>query len=257
MKQNCSSPICGSRRSYGSFAQNLKGFFVFTVLLFSGSVWAGLPVEVLAPVDHVYAPKGFDSNDSTEIIVAGRLPNTCHKAPSATYEVVGGKILVTMKALSYQDSNPYCPPMSVPFVEPVNVGVLEKGSYQVVVNGQSEHEKQATIIISESVSPAVDDHVYAAVEYVERTPNTRTVTLKGYNPSDCYELDEVRMISNDVDTFSVLPVMKKVRSHCPMKMIPFNYEAQVPETLKEVDQVLLHVRVMNGKSVNALIRSND
>jgi hypothetical protein len=42
-----------------------------------------------------------------------------------------------------------------------------------------------------------------------------------------------------------------------MKMIPFNYEAQVPETLKEVDQVLLHVRVMNGKSVNALIRSND
>ena len=48
--------------------------------------------------------------------------------------------------------------------------------------------------------------------------------------------------------------MKQVRTHCPKKMIPFTYEFEVPQNL-EADKVLLHVRVMDGRSVNTFFNN--
>jgi hypothetical protein len=78
--------------------------------------------------------------------------------------------------------------------------------------------------------------------------------LKGYNPSDCFELKEIIIIDNGVDTYSVLPKMKQVKEFCPKKMIPFAYEVEVPQRL-EADKVLLHVRVMDGRSVNSFFNN--
>ena len=45
--------------------------------------------------------------------------------------------------------------------------------------------------------------------------------------------------------------MKQVSEFCPMKMVPFEYEVEVPNNL-EKEKILLHVRVMDGRSVNSL-----
>ena len=97
-------------------------------------------------------------------------------------------------------------------------------------------------------------YVYANVDYIETTQGSRIALLKGYNPSDCFEFDRVQFISNERDTYSVLPIMKQVREFCPMKMVPFEILVVVPRTLS-VEKLLLHVRVMNGKSVNAIFEN--
>ena len=45
--------------------------------------------------------------------------------------------------------------------------------------------------------------------------------------------------------------MKRVDDFCPMKLVPFAYKAEVPNELM-TDKLLLHVRVMDGLSVNSI-----
>ncbi|WP_127714622.1 hypothetical protein [Halobacteriovorax sp. HLS] len=230
----------------------MKKFLLTLLALSSISALASTPVEIHVPVDNVFSPKGFDSNDNAEVIISGYLPNLCHKAPSTSYKVIGNKIHIDVKALKYHESNPFCPEVQVPFVEAINVGVLDKGLYEIVVNEKTRYEKDASIRIDESSSDAIDDYIYANVEYIERKDNgSRIVELRGYNPSDCFELEEISVMNNGKDVYSILPRMKQVADFCPMKMVPFSYEMEVPNNLK-AKSVLLHVRSMQGKSVNSV-----
>lgn len=205
------------------------------------------------PVTHTFAPLGFDTNDNAEIVIAGYLPNPCWKAPSTKVAVNGKEISIEVTGYSPNDAEPdspterMCPQMIVPFLESASLGVLDKGQYKVTVNKKSD----ASVKIVESTSPAVDDHVYASVTSIERLENTRTVLLKGENPSSCYVFDRIEHVSNGKDTYSVLPIMKQISEICPLKLVPFTYEWNVPKDLTG-DQILLHVRSMNGKSANAL-----
>ncbi len=232
-----------------------KAFQLLAILaLSSGVAIASTPVEIMAPIDHIYSPKGFDSNDNTEVIIEGYLPNLCHKAPSSTVTVEGNKINIKVTALRYHPSNPFCPEAIVPFVETVKVGLLDKGNYDIVVNGKSLYEKRGQIAVAEATSNSVDEHVYANVEYVQKQAGSREVVLEGYNPSDCFVLDEVNVVDNGKDVYSILPKMKQISDFCPMKMVPFSYKMEVPNNLKQ-DRVLLHVRSMNGLSVNSLFHN--
>ena len=227
--------------------KNLKRSLVFIACCLWGVAVAGTPIATIIPVDHIYSPKGFDSNDNTEIIISGHLPNLCHKAPQTKVEVKGRQIEVTMEAYRYDASNPFCPEVIIPFVESVSVGVLDKGIYNITVNGKSVFEKKASIGISESTSDAIDDYAYANVEYVEKSLGSDVVKLRGYNPSDCFQFEEIIVVSNNKDTYSVLPKMKKISDFCPMKMVPFSYEMVVPDTIK-AEKVLLHVREIGRAS---------
>ena len=226
------------------------------IALFSLASYAGTPVETLVPIDGVFSPKGFDSNDNSEIVVSGYLPNLCHKTPMTKSEVKDGKINITVTALKYDPTNPFCPEMIVPFVKSVNVGILDKGNYEILVNGKTPYEMKSKIKIVESTSNALDDHIYANVHYVDKSYGTKHVKLNGYNPSDCLVLKEVKFVSNDVNTYSVLPIMEKVRDFCPMKMTPFSYDVEVPTTIK-ANKILLHVRAMDGTSVNSLLPTEE
>ena len=215
---------------------------------------AGTPVERLVPVKNIFSPEGFDSNDNVEVIVEGHLPNLCHKTPMKTVSINGNSIDIKVTALHYHDSNPFCPQVIVPFLETVSLGVLDKGDYKITVNGKTIFEKEGSLSINESTSDAVDEHVYARVNYIEKTEGSRIVKLKGYNPSDCFVLDKIEVINNGKDVYSILPQMKQVRPDCPMEMLEFEYEVEVPNDLKS-DRVLLHVRAMKGKSVNTIFNN--
>jgi hypothetical protein len=205
---------------------------------------------VTTPISHVYAPKGFDANDVTQIAVSGYLPNLCYKAPQAEVSVVGRVISIQMKAL-FNDGTMFCPQMIVPYLEPVSVGVLPKGHYRVVVNAGHATESRSSVSIVDPKSASEDNHVYANVSYIDKAPGYRRIVLKGENPSDCFEFDRIEFVSNGEDTYSVLPILKQVKPDCPLKKVPFSIEAQVPGWLP-IEELLLHVRAMDGKSVNLL-----
>lgn len=229
--------------------------FAALVMLPAMSFAAPLSYEANVPVDHVYAPAGFDSNDNTEVVVTGFLPNLCYKAPKSTVSVKDGKISVAVKAIKNQQALGFCADVIVPYIEFINVGVLDKGKYQLAVNENTNWEKKSNLVISEASSSSIDEAVYANVdEVVKSDEGSRKVLLKGYNPSDCFELKEIKIMDNGVDTYSILPKMKQVKTFCPKKMIPFTYEVEVPQNL-DADRVLLHVRVMDGRSVNAFFNN--
>lgn len=201
-------------------------------------------------IDYVFAPKGFDSNDSTEIVVSGMLPNLCYKSPKAIAVVEGNSIKVRVTAIHIRGA--YCAQMFVPFIEVAQAGVLAPGNYGVEVTSQTAGLPLATeISVVQANSSSVDDFVYAHVDWIETFKNNRKVVLHGYNPSDCFEIDTIEMVSNGKDAYSILPIMKQVRDVCPIKKVPFAYEADVPTGLT-ARKILLHTRITNGKSVNAL-----
>jgi len=135
--------------------------------------------------------------------------------------------------------------MVVPFTKSVQLGVMDKENYQITVNGKSPWDTKAKMAIMESSSNAVDEFHYAYVQYIDKELGNNEVALKGYNPSGCFVLDKITHVSNNKDTYSVLPKMKQIREFCPMKMIPFSYDWKVPTEL-EAEKVLIHVRTMDG-----------
>ncbi len=232
-----------------------KNIALLATLVLMPVITGASTYEAVVPVDHVFTPSGFDSNDNTEVVVTGFLPNLCYQAPKSTVTVVEGKISVSVKATKKVNGLGFCANVILPYIEFIKIGVLDKGKYHIMVNEKSAWEKKSQISVSEATSSSIDEVIYANVEEVQREDNnSRKILLKGYNPSDCFELKEIVIADNGLDTYSVLPKMKQVRAHCPKKMIPFTYEFEVPEKL-EADKVLLHVRVMDGRSVNTFFNN--
>lgn len=209
------------------------------------------PSKVPVNIYHTYLPTGFDSNDGAEVFVSGALPNTCYKNPFSVVKQVGNKIEIEVMAYYQGGEEAKCAEMLVPFLEKVELGVLDKGNYSVLATSGPQVLKVKDLKITESTSNSIDDFVYASVDYIEDNQFNRTVKLNGYNPSDCYVFEKVEVISNKDDTYSILPIMKKISDFCPMKGVAFSYEVEIPKDLKK-NTVLLHVRTMDGRSINRL-----
>jgi len=225
-----------------------------TAFLFTFFSYASVPQEVFTPVSNVYSPKGFDSTDNSEIVVTGFLPNLCHQAPKTNIEFKDKKIHVNVTSLKYTRSNTYCAEMAVPFLKTIDLGVLAKGSYEIIVNDGTPFEISDEINIANRNDGTIDEFIYPAIDYVEKNYGKRTIKLVGYNPSDCFELDRIEIVSDKNDTYSIMPVLKKVSNFCAFKMTPFTYEMEVPDSLGK-DIVLLHIRSMHGNSYNTLFNS--
>lgn len=202
-------------------------------------------------IDHIYAPRGFDNNDDTQVVVTGNLPNHCYSSPKGKFIVNDHRVELSVSA--YFDKTRICLEALVPFTEVVSLGQLKFGTYDVFSRNQRVTIK-STFDVALRKSPNTDDHLYAHLDTIISDDGDSRITLKGYNPSDCYELDRVQVVSNGVDTYSILPIMKQIRDRCPLKMTPISIPVDLPNELK-VNEVLLHTRTMNGQSLNKIHRT--
>ena len=75
---------------------------------------------------------------------------------------------VEVSSLYYHDSYPFCPSMIVPFTKTVSLGLLNKGDYNLKINGKSPWEINEKMKVTESRSNAVDDLQYAYVNYIDK-----------------------------------------------------------------------------------------
>jgi hypothetical protein len=207
-----------------------------------------------SPVDHLFVPKGFDNNDNVELVVTGKFPSPCYTRNNVDVKILEDKILVSINAqVKEKSSSGICEPLKVPFSEVVNVGNLQGGDYEIIVN----NELKEKLFIETSNSQSVDDHIYASIQYVELGFTgglSGDATLVGKSISNCLEVDHVEYISNGKDTFSILPIMKKVSKDCPegneRLEIPVKFDI---DKLKN-ENVLLFVRSVDGKSIHSIIQ---
>jgi hypothetical protein len=226
-------------------------FLALMAFLISTSLLASTPVRKVAPVKNVFSPRGYDSLDSSEIVIRGYLPNACHKVPRVTHSIIGKNIYVRVTSLFYGQPNTLCPEVIYPFVKTIDLGILNKGKYRVFVNKETPYEKRTVFKVREPVFGEDRNQIYANVEYIERNFAENRIVLYGHNPSSCFVLDKVRVVYNNRRTISVLPRMKKISNFCPMKMVPFKIDVKIDgEGIKS--DALIHVRSMYGNSVNTI-----
>jgi hypothetical protein len=216
-----------------------------SVAAFAAPKTAGVPLE------HAYVPAGYDSNDNIEILIRGNLPNLCYKSPKSIVKTQGDLIEIEVYALFEENPEVACAEVLVPFLHSAVVGVLGEGKYNVRVKSNNLVLIEDTLDVKLATNLEVNDNIYAGVDYVERVGDTRKILLKGWNPSGCLEFDRIEFSSNNKDTFAVLPIMKRVDDFCDYKMMPFEYETEVPTTL-DFEKILLHVRTITGDSYNTL-----
>lgn len=221
-------------------------------VLFLSSLSAFANVDIIpAPVKHVYLPSGFDSNDAVEVVVTGVFSSACFSRNDVKVKVIEDTIDIQISAISHEKARS-CPDMVVPFKEVVHVGNLQGGDYKVIVNNQLEDQ----FSVSEASSSSVDENIYAAIEYVEKKSKDEVV-LHGWRYSNCVDIDKVKVISNKKDTLSILPVMKQLSSFCPMKGMPTQYAVKLDLSSMKIKEPLLHVRTMDGKSINSIINMEE
>lgn len=229
----------------------------FTLLALLSAPLQAQTQVIDAPVDHVFVPAGFDNNDNIELVVTGLFPNPCYKRNDVKVEVNDDIIDIKVTSIMTDDQkSTMCAAMVVPFKENVLVGNLQGGDYKIVVNRNTANELKSSIKVTEATSQNQDDHLYAMVNHIDlgfTGGTTGSAFLVGWRTSDCLELDRVEYLSNGVDTLSVMPIMKKVREFCPMKMtrlyVPIKYN---PEEFTH-SKLLIMSRTLEGRSVNNLV----
>ncbi len=226
-----------------------------SIVLMSSSLWAQVEIKQL-PIVKIYVPQGFDSNDSSQVIVSGYLPDLCYKSPRHTLERSGNRFTLSVEGSYVPDTTEEgCLNMPVPFLEEVTLGELAEGVYKIGVKGNNNKSSDVELVVKRALTKKRDEFIYADVKFIDETDANRKISLVGYHPNDCLELDKIEMITNGTDTLSLLPVLKISSDVCSGKRTPFEYEYEVPVLENMARGVLIHVRVMDGRSVNHLFQN--
>ncbi len=235
----------------------MRNLLFVSALLASSSLFAQATTVVDAPLDHLFIPSGFDNNDNVEVVVTGKFPNPCYTRNDISVDVKNDVIMIDVTARMEEDQeNRRCEDLKVPFSETVRVGSLQAGDYKIIVNKGSEYELRGAVDIAVSTSSSVDEHIYAQVDYIELGFTgglSGDALLIGSSISPCLALDRVEYLSNKKDTFSVLPIMKKISNNCPEArkrlQIPIKFN---PSALAN-NKLMLFVRSVDGKSVHTFV----
>ncbi len=214
--------------------------------------------EVPANVRHVYIPFGFDTNDQVEVVLHGYLPNSCYKPGPVSVSVDHGtaegkgRIFITPKWIHHQFD--FCNLILVEYKEVVNVGYLKKKNYEVVLLPQNTVVANE-LAIAEATTTSQDDYTYLPVEsmHLASTATGQELVLQGTFPAQadkCIRPSTYKAYRQPSDVVVVLPIAEVV--DCPegQKKESFEYRVPLQGDLEITGNTMIHVRALNGRSVN-------
>lgn len=215
------------------------------------------PRNVTVSPATIYAPPGFDSNDNTQVVLAGMLPNTCYRAgPDAKVRVDkrAQKIFIANEAYLYPAD--MCLMMEVPFSKVVNIGMLPPGEYTVYIeDARGGAREMTTLPVALAHTRDADDQVYAVAESatVIRGGRTRSLILSGYLTGGCMHLKEVQVLYRRAGIVEVLPIATVDHvNQCTYQLTRF--ERKIELNTSWTGEALLHVRSLNGNALNVITR---
>ena len=222
--------------------------FLLALSLFSFSALAFEKVKINGKM---YVADGFDDNDLVELTVVGNLPNSCFRNPSYEIEMKNNKYIIRLFA-HYVPLEEGCRDVSIAYTETINFGMLYAGDYDVsLVNKKNTELKK--LAIKPASSQLVDEFLYGNVSGVVENDSNREIELVGANPVNCLVFD--KMTSEIQNSMIVLRPLFKEIGTCENKSKPFKIKFKVPYIEDQNKGIMLHVRVMNGRSYNYLYQS--
>ncbi len=218
------------------------------------------PIEQISPVNKVFVPTGFDDNDVSEVILKGEFRDSCYKIGRTSVKINKEIKEVRITAYVWRYTANACIDVVTPYIQPVQVGVLAKGGYKVLVNVGTEYETKHTFEINEAINETPDDHLYAPVASVQiltdYSNGNQDVVLSGFFPLPiigCYRMDEVKWYRNNSSILEMLPIMGFYEDSDPRCDEPHSFEVKTPLTGSFFEDGLIHVRVMHGESLNSFV----
>ena len=238
----------------------MKRFLSIALVLTSGTVLAQKgPVEVNAPVEKIFIPDGFDDNDNVEVVLHGEFPSTCYNVGKTQATVDEDNKLIKVTASTYYYPDVYCIQSITPWIQPVKLGVLNQGEYDVVVTEDQNVTRSMTI--KERTTESPDDFLYAPVENaeidVDYTSGKQSLRLQGRFPYmfiGCMVMKEVRTYRSPDDVLVVQPIAEVVDGPvCDEQPADRSFEVKKGLSQPFYGEGLLHVRTLHGSSLNRFI----
>jgi len=213
---------------------------------------ADTPPTTEVSLNYAFVPIGFDDNDKIEIMVAGIFPSTCHKVGPYDFRVdeSSRSIFIEQKAYVYPGQ---CLRMMVPFTSLINLKIIKDGNYSL--RDAKTGELLGELPVTRATVPEADEHLYAQVKdaYIHTTEDAKTeLHLKGVFASRCMKIQETK-VGYHKDVIVVQPILERTApiEQCGNQMTRFHIKKELKKGLKGTQ--LLHVRVMDGKSINQLV----
>lgn len=229
-------------------------------------LWSGLShangVLVPAPIDKVFVPTGFDDNDKIEVVLHGTFVNSCYKMGPATATLNSATKKIVINAEAYFYSGAACQQMTVSFIKTVEIrGAIAAGSYQVEI-ARRANVKPVTLSVARATRKEADDFLYAAVQSadIEETNGSDTLVLKGQHPllfQGCIKFVEIKTHISPSNVLVVQPItrIENNSAACTGEVSNrFEYKTQL-KSLKR-GQYVIHVRALDGNSINQLLEIN-
>ncbi len=216
----------------------------------AGIAQASGPETVLTAYHTGYVPDGFDTNDRVEIVGEGIFPNTCFRPATPKVEVDHERKVVEVNSRAYEYSG-FCLQMLVPYHQVLDLGLLKAGDYQIFQKDTADSLGQVKVRAATTSSP--DDFLYAPVSqaFFKQTESKQTLTLTGKFTNSCMTLvDVVTHVQKNVITVQPIAELRD-GTDCKVGEYPFERTVDVKGT--STGRFLVHVRSLNGQSVNTLV----
>ncbi len=185
--------------------------------------FASTPINASVHIDKLEVKNGIIGDK--ELIIYGALPNLCHKHPKVSYLVNDNVIDVSVTSKVYEPDSIFCPMSISPFMTSVKFENLPDGNYDVVVNRNTMREMRTSIYLAKSNQQTdSEDKIVALVKNVTVSQDGESIVIEAYNPSNCYEPLEAQVVQNSENEITVYPLLEKVSTFCPRKMVPVQFE---------------------------------
>ncbi len=233
------------------------------------------PAIVAAPIENVYIPSGFDSNDNVQIVVEAQLLDTCHRrgpTPTATIDAEHHTITVNFPVYKYSGS--FCATIVTNAHETLNLGTLPPGHYTVRVQraNENQHSEDYPLVdagrfyVGPAISADPDSALYADVANVHVRPirvvqvgNRRRTIYAAFITANqrktCINIGRLGLSgspqSNVIELLPVMNIEGDINAPtCRNTTNQMTYHIELPSFV--VGRKLIHVRSMNGQAHNLI-----
>jgi hypothetical protein len=223
---------------------------VLVLCAFVFSAWSQTSPQLkLSTLETGYVPNGFDSNDQVQIVVEGTYRDTCSKPAGTRFTVNANAKTIQIQPYEYRYASA-CLDVMVPHNEVVNLGIVQPGRYQVI---QASGQRLGFLNVNLAVSSAADDYLYAPISqaYIKNVNGRVALTLSGVYTNSCMKIKKIiANVQDNVVTVQPVAMLLPTAANCIHGRFPFEETTniQIPRS----GRYLLHVRSLNGESINTL-----
>lgn len=205
--------------------------------------------EVPQPMDKLYIPEGYDSNDSIQLVAAGEFKNSCYQTGIIQSKVNASKNEITLALTAYLYEG-RCLKVEVPFFQTVYLGRINKsGNYKIKDGYDGRLLGNIRVGKPSEEGSGTDNTSYATITDAFIIGNE--LHLRGLYSNTCLQVKDIE-VRYQKDVLVVLPQLEFLSSSsCAKTELPFELKKTLTDALPE--KFLLHVRSMGGQAVNKIV----